>query len=83
MKKTAVKHRDGTRHQIVRVNLLRSTSKVIDTVVGTRKAELLLEGYKRDLTPAEIARGDSYVLKSCSPLGSLRRARRGSPIGSA
>ena len=73
MKKPTVTHRDETRHQIVRVNLLRSTSKVVDTVIGARKAEQLLEVRKQHLTAAEFARGDCYVVKSCSPLGSLRR----------
>ena len=73
MKKFSVTHRDETRHQIVRVNLLRSTSKVVETVVGARKAEQLLESHKQHLTAAEFARGDSYVVKSCSPVGSLRR----------
>ncbi len=74
MKKTTLTHRDETRHEIVRVNLLRSTSKVVDTVVGARKAEQLLEVHKQRLTAAEFARGDCYVVKSCSPLGSLRRS---------
>lgn len=73
MKKLAVTQRDETRHQIVRVNLLRSTSKVVETVVGAKKAEALLEDRKQHLTAAEFARGDSYIVKSRSPLGSIRR----------
>jgi hypothetical protein len=73
MKQSTVAHRDETRHQIVRVNLLRSTSKVVDTVVGARKAAQLLEVHQQHLKPAEIARGDSYAVKSLSPLGLLRR----------
>jgi hypothetical protein len=73
MKKLTVTHRDETRHEIVQVNLLRSTSKVVDTVVGARRVGHLLEVHQRRLTPAQIARGDSYAVKSRSPLGSLRR----------
>lgn len=73
MKTLTATHRDQTRHQIVRVNLLRSTSKVIETVVGARNADRLLEKRKQHLTAAEFARGDCYVVRSCSPLGSLRR----------
>ncbi len=73
MKTAIATHKDHTRHQILRVNLLRSTSKVIDTVVGAKNAARLLEMRNQHLTPAEFARGDSYVVKSCSALGSLRR----------
>ena len=73
MNKVVDAPKDITRHQIVRVNLLRSTSKVIDTVIGAGKAERLLELRKQHLTGAQIARGDCYVIKSCSPLGELRR----------
>jgi hypothetical protein len=73
MKTVVATNRDQTRHHIVRVNLLRSTSKIVDTVVGARNADRLLEVHKQHLTAAEFARGDCYVVKSCSPLGSLRR----------
>ncbi len=66
-------HRDQTRHQIVRVNLLRSTAKVVDTVIGAKNADRRLEIHQQRLTPAEFARGDCYIVKSCSPLGAHRR----------
>lgn len=74
MKTAMDTHRDHTRHQIVRVNLLRSTSKVVDTVVGARNADRMLELHQQSLTPAAFARGDCYVVKSCSPLGLFRRS---------
>ena len=73
MKTEILTHKDKTRHQIVRVNLLRCTSKVIDTVIGARNADRVLEVHQQRLTPAEFARGDCYVVKSCSPLGTFRR----------
>ena len=73
MKTLHATHADRTRHQILLVNLLRNTSKVVDTVVGARNADRMLEVHKQHLTGAEFARGDCYVVKSCSPLGSLRR----------
>ncbi len=65
--------RDGTRHEILRVNPLRNTSQIVETVVGARRADARLERYKKTLTPAQIARGDSYIVRSCSALGSTRR----------
>ncbi len=73
MRTASATHRDQTRHQILRVNLLRSTSKVVETVVGARNAGRSLEVYQHRLTPAEFARGDCFVVKSRSPLGLLRR----------
>ena len=66
-------HRDLTRHEIVRLNLLRSAFTVVETVVGANRAERLLELRQRHLTPREFARGDTYTIKSCSHLGILRR----------
>ncbi len=68
--------RDKTRHEVVRVNLLRDTSRIVRTVVGAHNADEKLEAYKKTLTPAQIGRGDSFMVKSCSALGSTRRVVR-------